>query len=103
MLGARLQDAVKAVVGKWTGEAQEGPSRTSTLDIGRIDEQGARMRIASVTPTGLRAAGIVALLGGDTHAAALHKFQPAPEMDATASIDPSAGVKRLFQLEDSLA
>lgn len=61
------------------------------------------MRIASVTLTGPRAAGIVALLGGGTHAAALHKFQPAPEMDATGSIDPSAGAKRIFQLEVSLA
>ena len=61
------------------------------------------MRIESVTPTGPWVAGIVALLGVDTHAAALHTFQPAPEMDATASIDLSAGAKRIFQLEGSLA
>ena len=61
------------------------------------------MRIASFTPTGLRAAGIVAFLGGCTHAAALHTFQPAPEMDATASIDLSAGAECIFQLEGSLA
>ena len=61
------------------------------------------MRIASVTLTGPRVAGIITLLGGGTHAVALHKFQPVPEMDATGLIDPSAEAKRIFQLEGGLA
>ena len=60
------------------------------------------MRIASVIPTGLLAAGIARIHGDDTRGAKPHEVQPAPETGAIGSIDPSAGAKRISRLEGSL-